>query len=422
MKISTKKFPELKTHFDIVLNKDKTHFKSSNDEPTPIGLIEEMYAPLPVDFWERENLEILDPCCGNGNFGLVAWNSLKKAGKTDKDIMENILHFNDISNVRLDNVKDIFCADKFKLNVSSTDFLKSSSKHKYDLVVANPPYAKMTAEGKRASKNHTLIRDFIIKSMEVLKDDGYLIFIVPDNWMSLADRNTVATLLTENQFVHLNIHQAKKWFPKIGSSFTWFVVQKTNTKLPYTVCGKYKGSDYTSSLLPESRGYIPLIWTSEVQSIVKKTLDVKGKKFIVETTSDLHAFTKKQLLTTEQDIEHSYKLHHTVKQKRWSSRPHKFQNGWKVFIATTDRYKLFVDNCGMTQSIAFIRCKDKAEAVAVKATLEHPLYKFLNDICRWGNFNNIRILQKLPIPSNPNDIWKSFDITEDEITFIKKYE
>ncbi len=50
----------------------------------------------------------------------------------------------------------------------------------------------------------------------------------------------------------------------------------------------------------------------------------------------------------------------------------------------------------MTQSIAFIRCENEIVARQIKEVLEHPLYKFINNICRYGNFNNIRILQNFP--------------------------
>ena len=48
----------------------------------------------------------------------------------------------------------------------------------------------------------------------------------------------------------------------------------------------------------------------------------------------------------------------------------------------------------------------------------HPLYIFINNICRWGNFNNIRILQQFPVPNNREDIFRSFDIVEDEKNII----
>ena len=110
---------------------------------------------------------------------------------------------------------------------------------------------------------------------------------------------------------------------------------------------------------------------------------------------------------------------HTPKQTVWSSKPHKYQEGWKVFISTTSYYGTFVDNCGMTQSIAFIRCEDENEANNISKVLSHPLYKFLNDICRYGNFNNIRILQCFPYCKDYDQVYKKFKITKEEQKFIE---
>ena len=73
----------------------------------------------------------------------------------------------------------------------------------------------------------------------------------------------------------------------------------------------------------------------------------------------------------------------------------------------------------MTQSIAFIRCKNKTEANKINRVLSHPLYKFVNDICRYGNFNNIRILQHFPYCDNMKEVYSSFGITEEEQKFIE---
>ena len=66
--VNTSTFDELRTYYDDVLNKDKSTYKSTNDEPTPINCVSEMINKIPEELWKRENLSILDPCCGNGNF------------------------------------------------------------------------------------------------------------------------------------------------------------------------------------------------------------------------------------------------------------------------------------------------------------------------------------------------------------------
>ena len=405
-------YDELKAHYNNVLNKDKSTFKSSNDEPTPIECIEEMLSPIPDSFWKNENLKILDPCCGNGNFHFVIANKLRIA-ETD---FENVLEFNDINAERLENVKKVFGNSA---KTTKKDFLAEEFEDKYDLVVGNPPYALIMEDGKRASKNHNVSSLFIKKSLEVLKPNGYLAYIVPDNWMSLADRNVFCELLTQYQFLQLSIHDAKKWFPKVGSSFTWFVMQKTAFSSPFKVDYVYKKIRYTSEVESQVREYIPLCYSNLTQSIFAKTVDSKLPKYKIETSSDLHKYTKKTLINdTATDI-FKHKLIHTPKQTVWASRAHKFQDGWKVFISTTDKYTTFVDECGMTQSIAFIRVDTEENAKKIAKHLMSPLYVFLNNVCRYGNFNNIRILQSFPVTSG--DPYVEFGITDKEIEYIQNH-
>jgi adenine-specific DNA-methyltransferase len=424
--IDKSNFKELKDYYDEILNKDKSTYKSSNDEPTPIDCVIEMINKIPVELWTRKDLKILDPCCGNGNFGLPIFYKLLDYHYSKTNILENIIEFNDINTARLDNVKNIFCNNIYKLNITNYDYLKNEYPDKYDLVVANPPYAKLLENNKRASKNHNLIKEFIEKTLAILKPNGYLLFITPDNWMSYADRNTLIETLTELQIINLDIHSAKKYFKKIGSSFTWYIIQNCKAYKNINVSGIWKKIAYESSVVSCKRKYIPLVYNNLVYSILKKTIDnVSLPKFDVKTSSDLHKYTKAEFINDVQTEVFKYKLIHTPSQTVYASKPHKFQEGFKVFISTTDKYQVFIDNCGMTQSIVFILCKDENEAKAYMNILQHPLYVFINNICRWGNFNNIRILQSFPIPNidytgNHNEIYSYFQITNDEIEYIKK--
>jgi SAM-dependent methyltransferase len=406
-----------------VLNKDKTSFKTTNDEPTPISCVEDMLSIIPDEVWERNNLRILDPCCGNGNFHLVIYSLLLCLGMEPEHILQDVLFFNDTNKDRILNVNHVFSGDVYNLNLSQDNFLECSFVDKFDIIVANPPYAKFLEDGKRASKNHNLIQAFLEKSLSLLKPNGYLVFITPDNWMSYADRNTVVAKITSLQLIHLNIHGAKKYFPKIGSSFTWYVVQNCPFYKDVVVEGLYKKETYITSIPSVSRRYIPLLYNNFVFYILQKTIDnVSIPKFKVETSSDLHKYTKRNLISERKDDIHKYRLIHTPNQTVYSSRPHKYQDGYKVFISTTDKYSVFVDDCGMTQSIAFIRCQDLEEATKFQQILMHPLYVFINNICRWGNFNNVRILQRFPVPVDDNNIYKCFDVSQEEQDMIEKYQ
>ena len=194
------------SHFDTVLNTDQSTKKTTNDEPTPMKCVDEIMSKVPDELWSRRNLRILDPCCGNGNFFGSVYFKLKLE---PREILEQVLYFNDVNEERLANVQRIFRGDKYRLNVTRQDFTEANFDTKFDLIVANPPYAKLMADGARASKNHNLIKVFLERSLDLLKPGGYLAFITPDNWMSWADRNTLIERLTALQIVELNIHSAK---------------------------------------------------------------------------------------------------------------------------------------------------------------------------------------------------------------------
>jgi SAM-dependent methyltransferase len=421
--IDTSNFDEIAKYYDEILNTDKSTYKSSNDEPTPIDCISEMISKIPNDLWGKSDLSILDPCCGNGNFSIpIIFELLKYHDK--KTILEQILEFNDINENRLENVRSIFCSEKYNLQITNHDFITFNSSKKYDLIVANPPYAKLLENGKRASKNHNLIKDFIEKALSQLKPSGYLLFITPDNWMSYADRNVLIEIITSLQIIHLDIHTAKKYFKKIGSSFTWYVIQNCAFYKNINVSGIWKKKEYVSSVISKPRKYIPLLYNQIVQNILSKTVDNTSlPKFEIKTSSYLHKYTKAEIISDKKTEVFKYKLIHTPSQTVYSSKPHKFQDGYKIFISTTDKYSVFIDNCGMTQSIVFIICSSEEEAEKYLEILKHPLYVFINNICRWGNFNNIRILQSFPIPSieyhgNHQELYNYFNITKEEVEYI----
>lgn len=406
----------VKEYYDNNLNKNKDLVVTTNDEPTPIDCVEEMIDKVPEEFWKNKDIKILDPCCGCGNFPFVIYHKLLKY-HDQSHILSNMLYFNDLNVDRINVMKKMFNCN---LNIFTEDFLKINIKQKFDFIVANPPYAKLLENGKRASKNHNLIGLFIKKSLELLNPNGLLLYITPDNWMSYADRNTLICELTKLQIVYLNIHIAKKYFKKIGSSFVWYLIENTPYYKPIEIEGIWNKKIYKDRVESEERKFIPLYYNNTIQSIMHKTIDNdKVPKFIVETSSDLHKYTKKQFISSTKDDVHKYKLIHTPKQVVWSSRPHKYQDGFKVFISTTSYYGTIVDRCGMTQSIAFIRCKNENQAKNISKVLNHPMYKFINDICRYGNFNNIRILQAFPFCDKYEDVYKKFCITQEEIKFIE---
>lgn len=366
-----------------------------------MGCVKEIIDEVPQEFWQRSDIKILDCCAGNGNFPAYI------ATKTSP----SNIYCNEINPARLANLREYFGEST---HILEQDFLQFPQGPQYDMIVANPPFAKFMENGERAAKNHSLSRDFLMKALSLLQNNGYLCFILPNNWMSFADRNKLPSLLSQYQFITINIEECKKWFPKVGSSFTWFVLKKAKNAAQAKIINNYKIKDIQYACIVEKTNYIPLYYNEVVSSIFSKTIDADNEKFKVETSSDLHKYTKKRFISEAQDESHSYQLIHTPRQVVWSSRPHKFQEGWKVFISTTTNYETFIGECGMTQSIAFIRCGSKEEAERFNEELKAPIYYFLVALTRYGNFNNERILQRLPR-------LKDISLTQEENDFIEYF-
>lgn len=247
-----------------------------------MGCVKEMVDSIPEEFWARENIKILDPCAGNGNF--PAYLALKTE-------LSNIV-CNEINPKRINNLSHYF---DNKITITNKDFFTFPEKETYDLIIANPPFAKFTTDGTRAAKNHTLSREFLEKAIKLVNKNGYIVFILPDNWMSYADRNTLPQLLSQYKILTLNIGEAKKWFPGVGSSFTYFVIQKIPNDLTPTKIISNTGIEY--GIIDKKVPCIPLKYNELIRSLFNKVVFNSSEKYPVKTSSDLHKYTKKALLS-----------------------------------------------------------------------------------------------------------------------------
>ena len=437
--IHTRSFDDLVKYYNTILNKDTSTFQTKNDESTPIELIAEITDKIPEELWMRPGLKILDPCCGNGNFALPIYHRLRKQpARTPKEILEQILYMTDINPVRIANVRRLFGAlPDITPSVKQCDFLTSNEilvrnlgnfPRQYDLIIANPPYAKIDQDGKRSAKNHNMIRPFVIQCLSLLKRGGYLALLIPDNWMSKSDRNDLCLTITQLQMIYLDIHTAKRYFRGVGSSFTWFVARNSDAPVgqTMTVSGVWRGGVYTDDEVPcMIRSYIPLVYNRIVQSILEKTVErVGGVAIRASVSCELHRTTKKALLAVSQTGVFCHRVVHTPSQTLWSSREHELQKRVKIFISITDKYSVWVDAgiSGMTQAVMYILCQTVGEADIRCVQLRHPLFVFLNNICRWGKFNNIRVIQSFPeVPLGIVDetaIFDFFGLNDTEIAFV----
>lgn len=171
---------------------------------------------LKIEKYDLENLlfknKILDPTCGSGEFLLntfiIKYNLLKKINMvSDDNILKIIttLYGNDIDDESTDISKirlffytiNLLSEKKYykkisKIlvnNFSNYDFVSDSDRlgKKFDIIIGNPPYVeygKYPFKEKLNNKFGNIYADVIKNSVNLLKKDGVLGFIIPLSYVS----------------------------------------------------------------------------------------------------------------------------------------------------------------------------------------------------------------------------------------------
>lgn len=357
------------------LNTDPSHLLTTDDICTPMECVEQMLDYVPASFWERKDLRILDPCAGNGNFGACA------RFKTD---IHN-LWFNELNPVRLQNCKALLAPP----HLTQQDALKIDSFGTWDLVMANPPYSG------GGNKNQSLSNLFIEHSIALLKQGGYLCFVTPNNWMTYNNNNTTLyQLLTKGSFLVID-NDIKRFFPKVGSSFTVFVWQKGIYDNKTYVKNNYLIKDEQHDLtIPNTLKFIPLYLSQEVLSIVQKAIQPTENAF--RYRCDLHNFTKKHLLSDTQSAQFPFETIHTARKTRYACFKQDIYDGFLVIVPLSTFYVPYIRHAvNVTQSVGYLPFLTQEEAQAGLEEITQPLFRVLVHLTRYGNFNNIMVLKHL---------------------------
>lgn len=359
------------------LNNDTSHMLSRDDICTPMKCVQKMIDYVPEELWKRQNISVLDPCCGNGNFGYYV------STKTDS----SNIYYNDFNIKRLENCKKLL--NPKNISFSDAFELKGKFKRKYDLVVANPPYSG------GGNKNRSLSNLFIELAIDLLNDKGYICYITPNNWMTYNNNNTtLKRLLTEGSFVVID-NDAKKYFPQVGSSFTIFVWQKgVKDNLTYVVNTFLKKDIQENVKIPNNISFIPLYISNPVLSIIEKCISKEETGFAYRC--DLHHFTQKKFLNDVETDVFKYETIHTARKTCYASKKQDIYDKWVIIIPLSTYYVPYIrHNVNTTQSVGYFVFETEDEAKQYLLRLNKDYAKLIIHITRYGNFNNIMVLKHI---------------------------
>lgn len=326
------------------LNSDKSHFVSRDDICTPMECVKKMLDYIPLVFWEKKNIKVLDPCCGNGNFGAYC--------KTKTN--DNNIYYNDTNLIRLENCKSLL----YPKHINNEDFFHLTGKFDttYDLIMANPPYSG------GGNKNRSLSNAFIEESIDRLNKKGYLCFITPNNWMTYNSNNTtLKKLLTEGSFIVID-NSAKHFFKNVGSSFTIFIWQKGVTNNKTYVVNDYLIKDVQKDVvIPKNLNFIPLYLSNSIISIIQKAICKEENNFTYRC--DLHNFTQKAFLNDIKTDKYKYETIHTPNITRYASKKQDIYDDYVIIIPLSNYFIPYIrTHVNTTQSVGYFAFKTQKEA------------------------------------------------------------
>lgn len=210
-----------KESIDYLKNTEIKKRKKLGQYFTPKSIRELLISKLP----KKDNADILDPACGSGEFLL----SCKKYFKNP------ILYGFDIDK------KLINIASKLVKNASikNFDFLNIDiNKKKYDYIIGNPPYFELKLNEEIKKKYFDIIKGrvnifslFIKTGLDLLKDGGYLAYVVPPSMNNGAYFSKLREYIIKNSSLeYLHIIDGADNFHLANQKVMLIILKKTNSK------------------------------------------------------------------------------------------------------------------------------------------------------------------------------------------------
>jgi site-specific DNA-methyltransferase (adenine-specific) len=192
-----------------------------------------MLDQLPASIWTSDSTTFFDPAIGGGQFVRAIEQRLRAQGHNDKNIRSRVFGFEE-SELHLR-----FAVNKHKLvgqyvKKPYDKFLELDNTMKFDVVVGNPPYQnshEKDADSKRKVGNK-LWYQFIFKADNLVKKDGYVAMVSPNQWLSggvqmrKGGLGVLKDIFAKKQLITATVGGiTQKYFKGIGISIGWWLYQ-----------------------------------------------------------------------------------------------------------------------------------------------------------------------------------------------------
>ncbi|EKV56614.1 N-6 DNA methylase [Brachyspira hampsonii 30446] len=258
-----------KESFDYLKNTDIEKRKKLGQYFTPKSIRDLLLKKLISISDKKDNVKILDPACGSGEFLLSCLEYFNNASLYGFEIDENLVSISK----KLINNADIKCTDTLK-----TDTEKSI---KYDYVIGNPPYFEFKPDRETKKKYSDIISGrinifsiFIKIGLELLEDGGYLAYVVPPSMNNGAFFSKLREYIINNSSVeYLHIVEGSDNFYMANQKVMLLILKKTNNHKNK----KYIFSKNSITIFTEDKTFL--------NNAYKNTVSLKDIGYAVKTGS-----------------------------------------------------------------------------------------------------------------------------------------
>ena len=413
---------------------------------TPFALIEEMLDTLPVEVWSNPDLKWLDPANGIGNFPIVVVKRLMIGLETwqpdeelrYKHILENMLYICELQTKNLFIYLMLFDPNnEYKMNYHRGSFLDEGFDNwmkekgiEINIIISNPPYQK-AGEG-RAEK---LWPKFISKSVDMIKNDGYILYITPHSWLSGSSNikkgvtGVYKEYFCKYQLEYVNVGKCDHFFD-VSVGFAYFLLKKNKIDNYITKWDTKEGIENFDirkfDFLPPNMKKLQITINQKVLSRVNNfewvplTGGDKGRKDGVDLPENDKIVKTYVRGGNLHELQYAYFNH--VKNE-------KFANKKKVVIPISgaEKFMPFIDIEGIPICISsyLILLNEKDTLNGAISVFNSKLFKFLMQENRSSGFIQIYVVKSLPkidlsIVWTNDELYKHFNLTDDEIKLIEE--
>ena len=211
-----------KESIDYLKNTDIEKRKRLGQYFTPKNIRDLLLSKLVSISENKDNVTILDPACGSGEFLLSCneyFNNPSLYGFEIDDSLATIAK-------ELVSNADIECIDTLKIYTNT----------KYDYVIGNPPYFEFKPDKDLKKKHSDIISGrvnifsiFIKIGLELLEDGGYLAYVVPPSMNNGAFFKKLREYIINNSSIeYLHIVEGSDNFYMANQKVMLLILKKTN--------------------------------------------------------------------------------------------------------------------------------------------------------------------------------------------------